>query len=76
MDDIIIADNDDQTIQQLMHYLHTRFHIKDLSPLKYFMGIEVARFKVGIFLSQQKYVLDILKDTGYLGARTSNFPME
>ena len=31
--------------------------------LKYFLRIEVAHFKQGIFISQQKYVADLLKET-------------
>ena len=41
--------------------------MKDLGPLKYFLGIEVFRSSEGIFLSQIKYVLDLLQETGMLG---------
>lgn len=40
---------------------------KDLGWLRYFFGIEVARLRNEISLSQKKYVLDILEDTGLLG---------
>jgi len=38
--------------------------MKDLGPLKYFLGIEVSRSSNGIFLSQRKYTLDLLQETG------------
>lgn len=52
------------------------FEIKELGNLKYFLGIEVARSKEGIFISQQKYVLDLLQETGMLGCRVIDTPIE
>lgn len=43
------------------------FEIKELGMLKYFLGIEVAHSRKGIFISQQKYVLDLLTETQKLG---------
>ena len=37
--------------------------------LKYFLGVKVMRGKCGIFLSQMKYVLDLLSETGKLAAK-------
>ena len=52
------------------------FQIKDLGILKYFLGIEVARSKQGILISQRKYVMDLLKETGLLGGKPVYTPME
>ena len=43
--------------------------------LRYFLGIEVMRRKLEIFLSQRKHVLDLLSKTGKLGVKPCNFPM-
>jgi len=66
MDDIIITSNNATLISILKKYLYSYFQIKDLGNLKYFLGVEVARSKQGIYLSERKYVLDILHDTKIL----------
>ncbi|GAA0153500.1 hypothetical protein LIER_37687 [Lithospermum erythrorhizon] len=43
--------------------------------LKYFLGVEVIRSKKDIFLSQRKYVMDLLTETGKLGAKPCSAPM-
>lgn len=73
VDDIIVAGNDDTSIRRLKSYLHTRFHIKDLGPLKYFLGIEVAQSPEDIFLNQQKFTLDILTESSLLGSCPVHF---
>jgi hypothetical protein len=76
VDDILITGNDLTAIGTLKSFLNKSLRIKDLDNLKYFLGIEIARSKKGIFISQRKYLLDILKDMGLLGARPAGFPME
>jgi len=49
--------------------------MKSLGRLKYFLGIEVARSKRGIFLSQRKYVLDLLTEVGMLDCKPVDTPM-
>jgi hypothetical protein len=44
-----------------------RFHKKDLGKLRYVLRIEVAKSRTGINLSQRKYVIDLLEETGELG---------
>lgn len=76
VDDLIIAGNDKISLTIFKNYLGRCFHMKDLGVLKYFLGLEVARNPEGIFLCQRKYTLDIISETGLLGARPATFPME
>ncbi|KAK3020642.1 hypothetical protein RJ639_046426 [Escallonia herrerae] len=76
VNDIIVTGNDSDEKEALRNYLAKEFEIKDLEKLKYFLGIEVARSKEGIFVSQQKYVLDLLEETGKLHCRPSDTPIE
>ncbi|GKA69167.1 retrovirus-related pol polyprotein from transposon TNT 1-94 [Tanacetum coccineum] len=76
VDDLIVSRNDHEAITQFKTYLSNCFHMKDLGNLKYFLGIEVARAKEGIFLCQRKYALDIISEVGLLGAKPAKIPME
>ena len=57
-------------------FLAKEFEIKDLGYLRYFLGIGVAQSKKSIFVSQQKYVLDLLKETCMLECKPANTPMD
>jgi len=61
---------------RLRRNLASEFEIKDLGSLKYFHGIEIARSKKGISVSQRKYVLDLLQETGMSGCRPADTPMD
>ena len=56
--------------------LATEFEIKELGKLKYFLGIEVAYSTQRIFISQQKYVIDLLAKTGKIGCKPVSTPMD
>lgn len=64
VDDMVVTENDPEERKNLQSYLFRGSEIKDPGPLKYFLGIEVFRSKMGIFLSQRKYTLDLLQETG------------
>ena len=76
VDDIIVTGNDMIEREKLKTELAREFEMKDLGRLKYFLGIEVAYSKEGIFLSQRKYILDLLKDTGTLGSKPVSTPID
>ena len=75
VDDIVITGSDSKGISSLKSFLQSQFHTKDLGMLRYFLGIEVMRSKHKIFLSQWKYVLDLLSKTEKLGVKPCSSPM-
>ena len=51
VDDIIVTGNDEKEKEALKQCLIREFEIKKLRRLKYFLGIEVACSRQGIFIS-------------------------
>ncbi|KAL1216951.1 Retrovirus-related Pol polyprotein from transposon RE2 [Cardamine amara subsp. amara] len=76
VDDLIISGNDKEGIQETKAFLKIIFDIKDLGELKYFLGIEICRSPEGLFLSQRKYSLDLLNETGKIRAKPAKTPLE
>lgn len=63
VDDIIITGNTVSIIDDVIAALTKEFDIKDLGPLHYFLGIQIIQHADGLFLSQAKYVTDLLTKT-------------
>ena len=76
VDDVLIASNDKEEVDQFKLPLDPKFKLKDLGDLKYFLGLEVARSDQGIALCQRKYTLEVLNDAGLLGYKPIRTPME
>lgn len=68
--------NDDGEISCLKKSLAKTFEVKDLGHLHYFLGIEVLYGVQGIYLSQRKYVVDLLTETGMLNCKPAATPIE
>jgi Reverse transcriptase (RNA-dependent DNA polymerase) len=75
VDDMIITGDNHKEIMMLETKLSKEFEMKNLGGLKYFLGIEVARNRNSIVLSQRKYVLDLLAETGMLECKPAENPM-
>ena len=76
VDDIVITSIDQDGIRKLKQHLFSHFKTKDLEKLKYFLGIEITQSKPDMVMSQRKYVLDILEETGMLDCKHVDSPMD
>ncbi|GJV52471.1 ribonuclease H-like domain-containing protein [Tanacetum coccineum] len=75
VDDIIITGNNVFEIEKFKVFLKSKFMIKDLGKLKYFLGIKVIDTDKGICLNQRKYVLDLLSEYGMLACKPAKTPL-
>jgi hypothetical protein len=69
VDDIIITSSSDKVIDTLLSNLKSDFAVKQLGPLKFFLGFKVIPTTSGVLLSQQCYITDILSHTKMLEAK-------
>ncbi|CAM8883003.1 unnamed protein product [Rhodiola kirilowii] len=76
VDDVIITGTSDSLISEVKKFIHQAFQIKDLGPLKYFLGLEVARSSAGIFLNQRKYAVELLEEHHMTDCKPSQTPLE
>ena len=76
VNDIIITGNNTAEAKHLEDNLFKHFEVKNFGPLKYFLGIEIAKASRGLLMTQQKNILYILEDTKLLNCHANNTPIE
>ncbi|GJV54280.1 putative ribonuclease H-like domain-containing protein [Tanacetum coccineum] len=65
VDDIIFASSNPNLCREFETLMHDKFKISAIRELNFFLGLQVLQKKDGIFLSQDKYVVDILNKFGF-----------
>nr|GEZ94077.1 putative ribonuclease H-like domain-containing protein [Tanacetum cinerariifolium] len=56
--------------------MHEKFQMSAMGELNFFLGLQVLQKEDGIFLSQDKYIGDILKKFGFSDVRSLNTLMD
>ncbi|GJR51175.1 putative ribonuclease H-like domain-containing protein [Tanacetum coccineum] len=56
--------------------MHNKFHMSSMGELPFFLGLQVKQKEDGIFISQDKYMTEILKKFGFIDVKTASIPME
>ena len=67
---------EEELITDARRRLAIEFEMKDLGMMHYFLGMEIWKSANGIFLSQGKYAMEILKRFRMLDCKEVNTPME
>lgn len=61
MYDIFVTGNNQNAVSDLIQSLTAEFPTTELGSLNYFLGVEPIPHITGATISQEKYILDILK---------------
>ena len=75
VDDIIITGNNSLAISDIISQLSTAFELKDLGPLRYFLGFQIDYKKVGLFVHQHKYITDLLHKFQMTNCKAARTPI-
>lgn len=75
VDDLVITGNDLTFVGSIVRQLSSKFLLKDMGTLHYFLGVEVLPTCAGIFLSQHQYIRNLLSKTNMTGAKDVSTPL-
>ncbi|GJY48954.1 putative ribonuclease H-like domain-containing protein [Tanacetum coccineum] len=76
VDDIIFGSTKKSLCTEFEQMMHKRFQMSSIRELTFFLGLQVKQKDDGIFISQDKYVADILKKFDFATVKTTNTLME
>ncbi|GJX15384.1 putative ribonuclease H-like domain-containing protein [Tanacetum coccineum] len=76
VDEIIFGSTKKSLSTEFEQLMHKRFQMSSIGELTFFLGLQVEQRKDGIFLSQDKYVGDILQKFGFSSVKSASTPME
>ncbi|GJW06588.1 putative ribonuclease H-like domain-containing protein [Tanacetum coccineum] len=76
VDGIIFGFTKQSMCTEFEECMHKRFQMSSMGKLTFFLGLQVKQQPDGIFISQDKYVADILKKFDFWSIRTATTPIE
>nr|GEY25748.1 putative ribonuclease H-like domain-containing protein [Tanacetum cinerariifolium] len=76
VDDIIFGSTKKFLCDEFEQMMHKRFQINSIGELTFFLGLQVKQKDDEIFISQDKYVDDILKKFDFITVKTAITPMD
>ncbi|GKC79699.1 putative ribonuclease H-like domain-containing protein, partial [Tanacetum coccineum] len=75
VDDIIFGSTTQSMYTEFEDCMHKRFQMSSMGELTFFLGLQVKQQPDGIFVSQDKYVADILKKFDFCSIKTATTPI-
>ncbi|GJZ08421.1 putative ribonuclease H-like domain-containing protein [Tanacetum coccineum] len=76
VDDIIFGFTKKSLCTEFEKMMHKKFQMSSMGELIFFLGLQVKHKEDGIFISQDKYVIEILKKVGFRDVKIASTPME
>ncbi|GJY37758.1 putative ribonuclease H-like domain-containing protein, partial [Tanacetum coccineum] len=76
VDDIIFGSTKKSLCVEFEQMVHKRFQMSSMGELTFFLGLQVKQKDDGIFISQDKYVADVLKKFDFATVKTTSTPIE
>ncbi|GJZ61866.1 uncharacterized mitochondrial protein-like protein, partial [Tanacetum coccineum] len=76
VDDIIFGSTKKKLCNAFEKLMLEKFQMSSMGELTFFLGLQVQQKKDGIFISQDKYVDEILKKFGFTKVKTASTPIE
>ncbi|GJT44750.1 uncharacterized mitochondrial protein-like protein [Tanacetum coccineum] len=76
VDDIIFGSTKKTLSTEFEKLMHKKFQMSSMGELTFFLGLQVTQKDDGIFISQDKYVDEILKKFSFSTVKTASTPME
>jgi hypothetical protein len=75
VDDIIFGSTNQDICEEFGKMMTSEFEMCMIGELSYFIGLQIKQLKNGIFVSQGKYIKDMLKKFGMEDAKGISTPM-
>jgi hypothetical protein len=73
--DIIFGSTNKSSCEEFSRIMIQKFEMSMMGELKYFLGFQIKQLQKGTFISQNKYIQDILKKFGMKNAKPIMTPM-
>jgi hypothetical protein len=75
IDDIIFGSTNKSSYEEFSRIMIQKFKMSMMGELKYFLGFQIKQLQEGTFISQTKYIQDILKKFGMKDGKPIKTPM-